>query len=161
MITIMSLLIALEIILSRFCSVSAWNMKIGFNFIPVVIAALLYGPLTAGIVAGAADFLGAVLFPVGIYFPGFTITAFLTGSFYGIFLYKKRSILRIFCSVLFSQIVFSLFLNSLWISVLYNSPYLPLLAARTIQCMIAGPVKFVVISILVKGFGYYGVVRNK
>lgn len=153
--TVVSLLIALEIILSRFCSVSAWNIKIGFNFIPVVIAALLYGPLTAGVAAGVADFLGAVLFPIGMYFPGFTVTAFLTGAVYGIFLYKERNTFRIFCAVLFSQLVFSLCLNSLWISILYDSPYLPLLASRAIQCAIAGPIRFVVISILIRGFGAY------
>ena len=155
MLTVLGLLIALEIILSRFCSISAWNIKIGFNFIPVVIAALLYGPLTAGIAAGLADFLGAVLFPIGMYCPGFTVTAFLTGAVYGIFLYKQRNSFRIFCAVLFSQLVFSLCLNTLWISILYDSPYLPLLATRAVQCIAAGLIRFVVISILIRGVGVY------
>ena len=84
--TLTALLTALEIVLSRFLSISAWNTKIGFAFVPVVIAALLLGPVWAGIAAALADFLGAVLFPVGPYFPGFTLTAFLMGAVYGLFL---------------------------------------------------------------------------
>ena len=61
----MGAMIALEVILSRFLSINAWNIKIGFAFVPVVITAILYGPLAAGIVGAAADFLGAVLFPIG------------------------------------------------------------------------------------------------
>ena len=76
----MGLLLALEIVLSRFLSINAWNIKIGFNFVPVAVAALLYGPLGGAIVAAMGDFLGAILFPIGPYFPGFTFTAFLTGG---------------------------------------------------------------------------------
>lgn len=97
--TTMALLIALEIILSRFLSLSAWNTKIGFSFVPVVIAAILLGPVYAGIVGALADFIGAILFPIGAYFPGFTLTAFLTGMVYGLFLYKQQSLPRILGAV--------------------------------------------------------------
>ena len=39
-----ALLIALQIILSRFLSINAWNLKIGFAFTAVFVAAYLYGP---------------------------------------------------------------------------------------------------------------------
>ena len=35
---------------SRFFSINAWNLKIGFAFVPVFAAAYLYGPLVAGLV---------------------------------------------------------------------------------------------------------------
>ena len=47
----LGLLTALQVVLSRFCSINAWNIKIGFSFVPVVAAAVLYGPLPAGAVA--------------------------------------------------------------------------------------------------------------
>ena len=71
-------LIAAAIVLSRFLSINAWNLKIGFTFVPVFLAAYLYGPLGGAIVGGIADFLGATLFPIGAYFPGFTLTCVLT-----------------------------------------------------------------------------------
>ena len=113
--TLTALLAALEIVLSRFLSISAWNTKIGFAFVPVVLAALLLGPLQAGIVAALADFLGALLFPVGPYFPGFTLTAFLMGLCYGLFLYKKQSFLRILLAVAVHQLALSLLLNALYL----------------------------------------------
>ena len=54
----MGILIAVSIVLSRFLSFSAWNVKIGFAFIPIVIGAVLFGPVQGGIAAAAADFLG-------------------------------------------------------------------------------------------------------
>lgn len=67
-------LTALQIILSRFLSISVWNLKLGLSFLPVAAAAILYGPLPAAAVAAVGDLGGAVLFPIGPYFPGFTLT---------------------------------------------------------------------------------------
>ena len=75
----LGVLTALEIVLSRFLSISAWNIKIGFSFVPIAAAAMLFGPLPAAVAAALGDLLGAILFPIGPYFPGFTVTAFLTG----------------------------------------------------------------------------------
>ena len=75
-----ALLTALEIVLSRFLSIQTQVTKIGFAFVPVVLAAVLLGPLEAGITAALGDFLGAMLFPTGPFFPGFTLTAFLMAA---------------------------------------------------------------------------------
>lgn len=146
----MAMLTALEIVLSRFLSISAWNTKIGFAFVPVAVAAVLLGPLEAGLVAALADFLGAVLFPVGPYFPGFTLTAFLMGLCYGLFLHREQSFLRILGAVAVHQLVLSLLLNTLWISVLYGSPFGPLLVSRLPQCAILTAVQLVVIQLIVR-----------
>lgn len=79
-ITALGLLVAVEIVLSRFCSINAWDLKIGFSFLPVAVAAMRLGPLEAAVVAAVSDFVGAVLFPIGAYFPGFTLTAFLSAE---------------------------------------------------------------------------------
>ena len=145
-----ALLTALEIVLSRFLSISAWNTKIGFAFVPVVLAALLLGPLWAGIVAALADFLGAMLFPVGAFFPGFTLTAFLMGLCYGLFLHRKQSLPRILGAVAVHQLALSLLLNTLWISVLYGSPFGPLLLSRLPQCALLAAVQLALIPALVR-----------
>lgn len=150
MLVMLGLLIAIEVVLSRFLSISTWNIKIGLSFIPVVVAAVMYGPVQAGMVAAVGDFVGAILFPIGMYFPGFTVTAYLCGFVFGKCLYKKRSLRRIIVAIGINQIVFSLFLNSLWISILYGSPYLPLLGTRIFQCIILAIVQFVVIGSMKK-----------
>ena len=154
--TTLALLTAMEIVLSRFLSLNTWNMKIGFNFIPVVIAAILYGPIGAGITGALGDFIGALLFPIGAYFPGFTLTAFLTGCVYGLFLYQKQGWLQVTASVLINQLILSLLLNTLWISVLYGSPYGPLLATRLIQCGVQIAVQLVLIPIIARVLTRYG-----
>ena len=148
--TLIAALTALEIVLSRFLSINAWNIKIGFSFVPVAIAAIILGPIHAGIIAALGDFIGAILFPIGAYFPGFTLTAFLTGICFGVFLSKKRGIGRIFVAVATNQLVLSLLLNSLWISILYGSPFLPLLGTRLIQCAVLFPLQFAVILLISK-----------
>jgi len=144
----MGLLLAMEIVLSRFLSINAWNIKIGFNFVPVAVAAMLYGPLGGALVAALGDFLGAILFPIGPYFPGFTLTAFLTGGVLGVFLYKKRSPVRIGAAVAINQLVLGLFLSTYWISVLYGSPFWPLVVTRIVQCLVLLLVQFVVIGVI-------------
>lgn len=146
--TILGLLVAVEIVLSRFLSISAWNIKIGFGFVPIALAAILYGPLAGGLVAAVGDFLGAVLFPIGPYFPGFTFTAFLTGMVFGLFLHKKQNLRNIAGAVLVNQLIMSLLLNTLWISILYGSPFLPLLETRVFQAVLLGVVQFVVIRMV-------------
>ncbi len=148
--TTLALLTAIEIVLARFLSINAWNIRIGLGFVPVVIAAILYGPLEAGIVSALADFLGAILFPTGTYFPGFTLTAFLTGCVFGLFLHKKQDWLHSIAAVLINQIVFSLLLNTLWISILYGSPYGPLLITRLVQCAILTAVQLAFIQIIAR-----------
>lgn len=132
-IVMFALLISLNVILSRFLSINAWNTKIGFTFVTVAIAARLYGPVGGAIVGALGDFVGAILFPIGAYFPGFTVTAALMGVCYGIFFKRGTGLKYILPAVLINQVIFSFVIDSYFISVLYNSPYVPLLATRAIQ----------------------------
>ena len=58
MIVTLGLLAAIEIVFSRFLSINAWNIKIGFSFVPLAVAGMLYGALPAGITAVIADLIG-------------------------------------------------------------------------------------------------------
>lgn len=145
---ILGLLVAMNIILSRFLSIQAWNIKIGFTFITIVVAAVLYGPVESAVVGGVGDFLGAILFPSGAYFPGFTLTAILTGVVYGCFFRKKMTLPRIFGAVAIVQFVLGMLLNSLWISILYGSPYAALLPVRATQAVLLFIVQSIVIVAL-------------
>ena len=56
-------------------------------------------------------------------------------------LHKKQGWPQTVAAVGINQFILSLFLNTLWISVLYGSPYVPLLGTRLIQCAIMIPVQ--------------------
>lgn len=148
MMVTMGVLLATEIVLTRFVSFTTWNMRIGFGFVPVVLTAILFGMVPAAIVAALGDFLGALLFPVGPYFPGFTLTAALTGLTFGFFLYKKNSVVNTALAVGIVQFVLGLLLNTWWIHVLYGSPFAALLATRVVQAALLTVVQFATIRVL-------------
>ncbi len=147
-IIIMALLMAISIILSRFLSIAAWNLKIGFAFLPIALAGMLLGPIPAAVVAALADFLGAILFPIGPFFPGFTLTAFLTGILFGLFLHKKADMKNIILASLSTQLFCSLLLNTYWISVISGASFWALLPTRILQTCVMIVFQIILIRIL-------------
>ncbi len=141
-VSIIGILVAMEIILARF-SVHTWNLKIGFSFVPIAVAAIFYGPACGGLVAAIGDIISAFLFPVGAYFFGFTFSAFLTGAVFGLCFRKKTSFGTVLLAVLIGQGLISQCLNTFWISFLYGSPYWPLFFTRIYQTAAMSVVQFV------------------
>ncbi|MBP0963173.1 MAG: folate family ECF transporter S component [Oscillospiraceae bacterium] len=147
---VVALLTAMQIIFSRLLSYSVWNMKIGLAFVPVMLAGMVFGPLAGALVGGLSDFIGALLFPIGPYFPGFTLTAALTGAMFGWVLHKRQHFGRVCGVVLFNQLVLGLLVNSFWISVLYGSSYTGLLLSRLLQYAILVPIEVIITWIFVR-----------
>ena len=147
---LMAMLAAVQIVLSRFLSINLWNLKIGFAFVPIALAGMLLGPVGAGLTGVVADLIGATLFPSGAFFPGFTLTAFITAFGYGFFLHKKQDMPHILAAVLFSEIAGTILLNTLWISILYGTPFIPTMIPRLGQAVGMGIVEIIVIRLLAK-----------
>ncbi len=145
---LLSVLAALQIILARFCSFNAWNVRIGLGFIPVALAGIFFGPLPAALVAAVSDFLGAILFPTGTYFPGFTLTAACTGISFGCLLHNKLQLPRILLAVGLNQLLMSLGMNTLWISILYGSSFTGLLSTRVLQVIVIAPIQIMILTAL-------------
>lgn len=154
-----ALLIALNVVLDRFCSVKTPFLNIGFAFIPVVMGAMLYGPVGGAVVGGLGDMLGAILFPIGPYHPGFSVCGALMGAVFGYFIsvrskrFDNHVRLRFWPNtllpVLFNCIVFALLLNTLWISQLYDSKsYWGYFISRIPQELGLGAVKLAVIPLI-------------
>ena len=142
----LAFLIAMEIILTRFCSIQTPIVRIGFGFLPVSMMGILYGPLWAGIGYAAGDLLGMLIFPSGAYFPGFTLTAFLTGLVFGALLKGRKITWK---SVLPASLIIiigcNLCLDTVWLSILMGEGYLVLLPARIIKCAIMLPIHLTLI----------------
>ena len=146
-----SLLIAIEVILTRFCSIQTPIVRIGFGFLPIAIIGMMYGPLSAGVAYAIGDLLGVALFPTGSFFPGFTLTAFLTGIVYGVFLYNKpKTWPRIIGAVLTVCLVINLGLDTLWLSILMGKGYIALLPTRIMKAVLMIPVQTFIIGIIWK-----------
>ena len=141
-ISIIGLLMALDIILTRFVAIETPIVRIGFGFLPVAIIAMLYGPWIAGVAAAITDFMGIMLFPkVALYFPGFTLSAFLGGVIYGLILYKKPKTLgRVILAILLVTVFVNLGLNTLWLTILLDKAIYVIFTALLIQNLVLAPV---------------------
>lgn len=136
-----ALLIALEIVLSRFLSISTPIVKVSFSFVPLSMLAMLYGPFYAAAGAAIADIIGVAVFPLGAYFPGYTLTAALTGLTYGLLLYRRpKSWGRILMAVLIVGLLLNLGLNTVWTQMTTGKAYMALLAPRVVKSLVMVPI---------------------
>ncbi len=125
------MLIAFDVIFTRVLALNTPLMKIGIGFAAVMVCGMLYGPGWAALCAGLGDLVGALLFPTGAYFPGFTLTAALGGAIFGAALYKKRpGLAGCIVTAFLNCSVVTLLLNTLMISLVYGPPLGPLFVTR-------------------------------
>jgi ECF transporter S component (folate family) len=145
---LMGLFVALAVVLTRLTN---WyimpTQRVNFAFLATSIGSLIMGPFLGALNAAVADIVGYFLFPSGgAFFPGFTITALVGGILYGLFLYKKPvTILRVAVAVLCVSLIGDLFLNSIWLSILFKAAWLPLLVGRILKTVLWYPVQVFVI----------------
>lgn len=143
-----AILIAIEVILTRFFAIETPIVRIGFGFIAISLSSMLFGPLVGGITAALADVLGMMIFPKGAFFPGFTLSAFLGGITYGVFLYNRpKSWLNIILSVITITLFINLGLNTLWIAMMTGKAYIVLLVPRIIKEIILLPIHILIIHL--------------
>lgn len=131
-----AMMLALRIILGMFTNFTlaiAPFVKIGFSFIPIVITAMLYGPVCAAIVSGAGDVLSLILSNPTAFsiMPGITLCYVFEGCIYGLVLYKSALKLKnIVIAKGLVLILCTLPLNTFVLSAVMNMPYLTLLGYR-------------------------------
>lgn len=153
-----AMLLALVIILSRFVSIETQFLVISLDFIPIMICAILLGPKYSTLIAVLGDLIGAILFPFGSYFPGFTISAGIRGLIYGLILYNKSSeefsnlnfLIRLTVSSVLVLGVVNIFITSFWLHMLYGKAYFAIVATRVTTQVIMLPVQIITVFSLNK-----------
>ncbi|MBQ2546799.1 MAG: folate family ECF transporter S component [Clostridia bacterium] len=149
-----AMLTAAAVVLDRFVPVVFTDsLKVTLTFVPVLVAAILYGPAGGAVVWGLADLIGALLFPRGVYFPGFTVTSALKGALFGWFLAQKGA--KFFPHAVIptavNNLVIGLFLDTLWIAILYSSKtYWGYFVTRIPQFLVIAAMNLVFIPLLWK-----------
>lgn len=147
------LLVAASLILTRFFGFIAFggSVRISLGGVPIALAGALLGPVFGGAVGFCADIVGATLFPQGAFFPGFTLTAILSGVIPGLFLYgRKYTWARIGISQGVSSVICSLLLNTLWLTILLQKGFLVLLPTRIVAAVITTIIEIMLMFILLK-----------
>ena len=139
---ITAMMIALEVVFSRLLSIQTPLVRIGLGFLPMSVVAVLYGPVFAGAAWGISDIFGAMLFPVGPYFYGFTVSAVLNGVIYGLLLHANHTrIWRFIAAVFAASAVVSIGLDTLWLTMIFESPAVVVLSSRLLRCAIMIPIQ--------------------
>ena len=143
---ISAMIITLDVIFTRLLAINTPLMKIGFGFAAVALAAMMFGPIWAMFTAALGDFVGSMIFPVGPFFPGFTLTAALTGLIFGLCLYNKRgSKLRPIIAAALNCLLVTLIANTALIAYISGNDYSVLFTTRIVQFLVMFPVQSLVL----------------
>ncbi|MBQ7059829.1 MAG: folate family ECF transporter S component [Firmicutes bacterium] len=146
----LSMLLALDLVLNLVASIQITeSLRLSFSFIAAALMGMLYGPTLAGLACGIVDILQLFIKPTGPYFPGFTLSAVLTGIIFGLFLYKNQcSLKRIIISKALINVFIHLLLNSLWITILYGKAFWANIPGRVVKNVGMLPVEIIILMIV-------------
>lgn len=153
-----ALLLALLVILSRFLAIKTPLLSISFSFVPVVLCAIWLGPKWTILVNVIGDLIGAILFPFGSFFVGYTITKVVSGLIYGVLLYKKEDdsysdkqfIIRLISAVILVTLVANVCMNTLWLKITTGKAFMVLLSARIVKELVMIPIEIITMIVLEK-----------
>ncbi len=130
-------------------------LEIRFSTIPLAVSGNIFGPGIAAVIGIMSDLIGFVIWPTGPYFPGFTVSAMISGAIFGLLLHKKDGsfpgLSRVILAVVINAAVVNLVLNSLWLAMLYGKGgFIAVLSARIIKELIMIPINILLISGIIK-----------
>jgi len=132
LLTQLAMLIAMQFVLSKFMSISADNLRIGFGFIPMAVCGALYGPWITMLAYIVADILGGLII-FGNVNPFITVSYAVVGFGYGLFLHRPGAKLfphaicaatvSMLCSALITTWALSIMqMTSFWVQLGIRTP---------------------------------------
>lgn len=147
--TMMAMLGALSVVLGYYSIVIGDYIKISFSGLPNQIAGHLFGPAAAALFGAVTDLVKYVVKPTGPFFPGFTISAALSGLLYGMAFYQKNiTFFRVFLTKLFVVLLVDLLLNTYWLSILYGNGFFAILPVRILKNAIMLPIDSILLYLV-------------
>ena len=108
-----ALVLAIAIALGFFKIPITQLIEIRFDTLALATAGQMFGPAVGLMIGALSDLGGFLIRPTGPFFPGFTISAAITGLIFGFMLYgKKVSLLRVVLAKLIHTLLVGMLLNS-------------------------------------------------
>lgn len=145
----LSLLMAIQLVLGRF-TVGNQFIRVGFAFLVMALIAKWFGPLWGIMTAALIDLVGTLL-SGGPFFIGFTLSAILSSFIYASLLYQRPvSWKRIIIAQVIIMLLVDVLLNTLWLTIMYHTPFWALLPMRILKQLIVTPLQIVLLYPLLK-----------
>ena len=147
----LALVIAVIVVFSRLMSIELPFYKFSLTFLPLAIMGTMFSPLWSMTGNIIADFIGMFLFPKASFFLGFTLNAALIGLIYSYFLHhKSKSWKNIMLATFFVNFGVNLFLTSLWLHMMYQTPFWPLVLSRLLPECITFVLQVITLKLMFK-----------
>lgn len=151
MLAFAALMIAAYVLLGMVFVPVGESLRITFKFVASALIGLVCGPvvgLGAGIIGDNIAFL---LFPTGIYFPGYTLSAALSFFVFGLLLYKQKITLwRVLLAKAIINFGINVGLGVLWSSILLGKGYMFYFGTSLFKNTIMLPIEVILLMILLK-----------
>lgn len=150
-IAVAALFVGLHVVVSAFFIPLGENLRMYFSFFVTALGSIIYGPVVALMVGFASDILGFFIHPSGGFFPGYTLTAMLSGLCYALFLYRARlSTARVFLCKLCVNLFINVGLGSLWSAMLYGKAFYYYLAKSAVKNIVLLPVEVLLLMLFLR-----------
>ena len=134
-------------------------LRISFGEVPLILGGILFGPWAGAVTGLAADLIGyAINSHGGAFFPGFDISAALTGLIPGWILPKHRENLQwwqVGATVLITDLITGVFLNTLWLTILYGQGFFVILPARLLARLVTLPIYTLAVFLINRAYQAY------
>lgn len=88
MLVLAALLVSIRVTVKSIRIPITEDLYIAIGFLPNALGSMLYGPYVALLTGIVSDTLGALLFPVGAYFPPFMLVEISASLLFALFLYR-------------------------------------------------------------------------
>lgn len=151
--------IAATIVLQRLLAFRTPIIQVNFMLVPIFLSAIMLGWRSSTFVAVISDLIGALLFPSGAFFIGYTLTAALTGFVAGACLYRpdgvrldRAFLLRLALSILIIMGLLNGVLNTIWIFMLSGAAGNVIVPLRIVKQLLMAPIIYLVMLALLKTF---------
>ncbi|HZJ58035.1 MAG TPA: folate family ECF transporter S component [Clostridia bacterium] len=157
-VSLAGLFVALSIVLARFFAgdillAGTSVLRISFGPVPIYLSGMLLGPVYGAMTGILADSLGYLVKPLGAYFPGFAINGALSGIIPALlakYYREKESWARLFLIVVPTEIITSIFLTPLWLSMMMDKAFIAFIPSNLISRIFLVPAYVALIKTVLK-----------
>ncbi len=160
----LGLLTAVSIVLTRVFGfvvpvAGVGALRLSFGEIPIILAGVLFGPAGGALTGLAADLIGYMINSHGgAFFPGFALSSALVGFIPGWLLHKSGSKLNLWqigVTILITDLITGVFMNTLWLTILYGQGFFVILPMRLLARLVTLPIYTVTVFWINRAYQSY------